>query len=193
MYLHYSLLLIVNNYELVIFVSLFKWYKTYTCNYIYLQLYIYFVIVNLLLINIFRIFFLLILLPYIEILAPPLGSSIWNQGMHVRSPSLYKAWCCISGWWHFKREWSYFSWIWVSLSLSLSLWDHVWNNFFFFFFFFFFCLTWFQSWIFFLFWSPIPQKRTDFLDSMWEVPSWYIDSSWSHIQAAIESYLKSFR
>ena len=29
----------------------------------------------------------------------------------------------------------------------------------------------------FFFGSPIPQKRTDFLDSMWEVPSWYIDSS----------------
>ena len=145
MYLHYSLLLTVNNYELVIFVSLFKWYKTYTCNYIYLQLYIYFVIVNLLLINIFRIFFLLILLPYIEILAPPLGSSIWNQGMHVRSPSFYKVWCCISGWWHFKREMSYFSWIWVSLSLceiaracrNMCMCDK-------FFFFFFFCFTWFS-------------------------------------------------
>ena len=74
MYLHYSLLLIVNNYELVIFVSLFKWYKTYTCNYIYLQLFIYFVIVNLLLINIFRIFFLLIL--------PPLN---WNPSSATAS------------------------------------------------------------------------------------------------------------
>ena len=37
MYLHYSLLLIVCNYELVIFVSLFQWYEIYICNYISLQ------------------------------------------------------------------------------------------------------------------------------------------------------------
>ena len=61
MYLHYSLLLIVCNYELVIFVSLFQWYERYICNYISLQFFIYFVIVNLWPINIFRLFLFLIL------------------------------------------------------------------------------------------------------------------------------------
>ena len=57
MYLHYSPLLIVFNYELVIFVFLFQWYEMYICNYISLQFFIYFVIVNLWSINIFRLFF----------------------------------------------------------------------------------------------------------------------------------------
>ena len=114
-----------------------------------------------------------------------------SLSLSVRSPVHVGTCACVTNFFSFSFFASH-----DSLSLSLSLRSRVQIGFAcvkqFFLFFFFFCLTYDSSHDFF-FGSPIPQKRTDFLDSMWEVPSWYIDSSWSHIQAAIESYLKSFR